>query len=132
MWTKALPIKSNLDSWSYHSANIVVAKRCNNFVKLQYRRSRVDTESSTVNSGYQDNRDQEIEVKRSVAPSYQRERSRLFELIVKGLEEPRNKFVTKVWIDYIEVLSVKLQTNSEREALKEAKQSELDNLLDEI
>ena len=132
MWTKALPIKSNLDSWSYHSANIVVAKRCNNFVKLQYQRSRVDTESSNVNSGFQDNRDQEIEVKRSVAPSYQRERSRLFELIVKGLEGPRNKFVTRVWIDYIEVLSVKLQTNSEREALKEAKQSELDNLLDEI
>ena len=47
-------------------------------------------------------------MKQSVAPSYQKERARLFELIVKGLEShTRHKFVSSVvWIDYIENLSV--------------------------
>ena len=107
MWMKALPIRADVESWSSHSANIVLAKHCNHFVKVQYRRSKVDSELSNVESGYQDDRNASLEVKRSIKPCYQREKARLFELVIMGCESNHsNRFISKRWIDNIEKLSV--------------------------
>jgi hypothetical protein len=79
MWTKQLSMYPSEEQWVYHSSNVMIARRCMNFEKENYRRNRIDiekvmTEGSTILEllRYVDHR--------TVEPRKNRERSRLYEL----------------------------------------------------
>ena len=113
MWMKGLPLSPSIESWQFHSPNIVLAKRCDNYVKMNNKRGKVDTENSTVESGLGEARLSALKEKKTVVPSYQIEKSRLFELIVNGLESGNNTFITQDWIQLIDKLSLPLNDKNE-------------------
>ena len=128
-WMKGLPLRPNIESWTYHTPNIVLAKRCNNFVKMQMKRSKVDTELSDLEHGYCNNTNSGLSVKKTTVPSYQKEKSRLYELLVMGLESGSNVFKKNVWMENIELLSTDLKGSNEETALND-NTDELDNMID--
>ena len=70
MWMKGLPLSPSIESWQFHSPNIVLAKRCDNYVKINNKRGKVDTENSTVESGLGEARLSALKEKKTVVPSY--------------------------------------------------------------
>ena len=128
-WMKGLPLRPNIESWTYHTPNIVLAKRCNNFVKMQMKRSKVDTELSDLEHGYVNNKNSVLSVKKTTVPSYQKEKSRLYELLVMGLESGSNVFKKNVWMENIELLSTDLKGSNKERVLND-NTDELDNMID--
>jgi hypothetical protein len=59
-----------------------MAKRCDNFVKIQMKRSKVDTDNSSIQDGMLDVREKALNERKTHKPSYQIEKSRFFELFV--------------------------------------------------
>jgi hypothetical protein len=50
-WTKSLPLGSDENSWVEHSPNVMVARKCLNFVNNEYCRGLIDFESVVNNDG---------------------------------------------------------------------------------
>jgi len=79
-WTKCLPLGNDQDSWVKHSPNVMVARRCLNFVNNEYRRGLLDFESAIESDSTPVQNNQQYTT--YVEPKCTLERSRLFELIV--------------------------------------------------
>ena len=80
-WTKSLPLGSDENSWVEHSPNVMVARKCLNFVNNEYPRGLIDFESAVSFNG--ELQPQEHTYSKYIEPRSIRERSRLFELFQK-------------------------------------------------
>ena len=112
-WTKWLPLGSDEKSWVEHSPNVMVARRCLNFVNNEYRRGLIDFESA-VNFN-EELKPQEQIYSKYIEPRCIRERSRLFELLqhLFHREIPGRSFKVKVAEEAIETLKTSLKKAKE-------------------
>ena len=78
-WTKWLPLGSDQNSWVEHSPNVMVARRCLNFVNNEYRRGLIDFEATVNNDDTLQQQDHKYSS--YVEPRCNRERSRLYEML---------------------------------------------------
>ena len=110
-WTKCLPLGNDEQSWIKHSPNVMVARRCLNFVNNEYRKGLLDFECAiqTDTSPIVTNNDNTP----YVASKSTLERSRLFELVVELFDEEieGREFNVKVAESKIELLTTKLKKN---------------------
>ena len=111
-WTKMLPLGADQNSWVEHSPNVMVARRCLNFVNNEYRQGLIDFESAV---NYDDNlHPKEHEYSKYIQPRCNRERSRLFELfqLLYRNEIDGRVFNTKEVEENIEKLTTPLKAPS--------------------
>ena len=110
-WTKCLPLGNDQDSWVNHSPNVMVARRCLNFVNNEYRRGLLDFESAIETDSKPEQHNQQYSA--YVEPRCMLERSRMFELFVElfNNEIEGRHFNIKQCESKIDLLSTKLKQN---------------------
>ena len=126
-WTKCLPLGHDQSSWVNHSPNVMVARRCLNFVNNEYRRGLLDFEKAieTDTTPVQTIADSTTYIE----PKCTLERSRLFELIVVlyNDEIEGREFNVKVAQNAIDKLTMKLKTNTDNSTV-----TPLENVINSI
>ena len=108
-WTKLLPLGNDQESWVNHSPNVMVARRCLNFVNNEYRRGLIDFETAIDTDAIPIQNEKEN--RSYVEPRSIVERSRLFELFIQLFNDELDGkvFNIKQAESKIETLTTKLK-----------------------
>ena len=96
-WTKELCLDGNHDTWVKHSPNVMVGRRCIAFTDGEYRRQLLYYDDQMMGK---DNTTRRSYATHGVSPKLERERSAVYEFIVKffGTEVSSRKFsVSEAW-----------------------------------
>ena len=134
MWVKALPLGDDRESWVVHSPNVMVARKCLLFEKMEYRRGHVDFEH-LVKTGVSTQR--QYKDSAYVAPRRIIEKQRVYEFLTLyfGKETSGRKSCANEMYYTTEKLTVILNDSDEDNNLAQSNESadeDLDLLFDTI